>query len=156
MTMTSTEYPHKACRLIKAESCAVYQAFLDPDVLVRWLPPDGATGAIDIFEPHVGGRFRMRLTFVASQGKSSENTDVVEARFTDIMPNERIGLSVAFVSDDPKFAGTMTMTWQFQPTPEGTNVTVVAEAVPSGIDRAVHEAAMASSLANLSNVIGHD
>jgi uncharacterized protein YndB with AHSA1/START domain len=98
----------------------------------------------------------MKLTFVASQGKSSENTDVVEARFTDIMPDESIGLSVEFVSDDPEFAGTMTMTWQFQPTLEGTIVTVVAEAVPSGIDRAVHEAAMASSLANLSDVIGND
>jgi uncharacterized protein YndB with AHSA1/START domain len=154
--MTSTEHIHKASRLIRAESHAVYNAFVDPDILVRWLPPDGATGVIDIFEPHVGGRLRMKLTFVASQGKSSENTDVVEARFTDIMPDESIGLSVGFVSDDPKFAGTMRMTWQFQPTLEGTIVTVVAEAVPSGIDRAVHEAAMASSLANLSDVIGND
>ena len=41
----------------------------------------------------------MKLTFVSSVGKSSENTDVVEARFVDLAPQKRIGLSIQFLSE---------------------------------------------------------
>ena len=41
----------------------------------------------------------MKLTFVSSVGKSSENTDVVEARFVDRAPHKRIGLLIQFLSE---------------------------------------------------------
>jgi hypothetical protein len=43
----------------------------------------------------------------------------------------------------------MTMTWTLTGGPEGTLVAVEATGVPRGIDQAVHEQALASSLANL-------
>ena len=73
----------------------------------------------------------MKLTFVSSVGKSSENTDVVEARFVDLAPHKRIGLSIQFLSEDPQSAGTMTITWRLEPTSNGTLVAVVADDVPS-------------------------
>ena len=45
-------------------------------------------------------------------GKATADSDIVEARFVDIVPGERIVQAVDFVSDDPAYAGTMTMTWQ--------------------------------------------
>ena len=96
-----------------------------------------------------GGRLRMKLTFVSSVGKSSENTDVVEARFVDLAPHKRIGLSIQFLSEDPQSAGTMTITWRLEPTSSGTLVAVVADCVPSGIRRAENESGIASTLANL-------
>lgn len=56
---------------------------------------------------------------------------------------------VDFVSDDPAFAGTMTMTWTLADDPGGTRVEIRADDVPSGISAEDHTAGMASSLANL-------
>ncbi len=44
-------------------------------------------------------------------GKATADSDIVEARFVEIVPNVRVVQAVDFVSDDPAFAGTMTMTW---------------------------------------------
>lgn len=144
---------HTASRPIAASPAAIYRAFMDRDALATWLPPDGATATIGAFEPRDNGQLRMTLTFAAAPGKSSENTDVVEARFVDLVPDEQIGLAVNFVSQDPEFAGTMTMRWRLQPTPDGTLVSVTADNVPSGIRRSDHEAAMASTLANLAKFL---
>ncbi|WP_308119553.1 SRPBCC domain-containing protein [Streptomyces sp. MBT84] len=58
-----------------------------------------------------------------------------------------------FEADDPSYAGTMTMTWRLAPVGDGTEVTVTATDVPPGIGQAVHEAGIASSLANLASYI---
>jgi uncharacterized protein YndB with AHSA1/START domain len=151
--MFSSDRTHTASRPIAAEPQALYQAFMSPEALVRWLPPDGAAGEIEILESYVGGRLRMKLTFVSSVGKSSEGSDLVEARFVDPALYKRIGLSVRFLSDDPQFSGPMTMTWRLERTPNGTLVTVVADNVPSGIGRVEHEPAIASTLANLADFV---
>jgi uncharacterized protein YndB with AHSA1/START domain len=85
----------------------------------------------------------------AASGKTTRNTDVVSARFIELVANERISLAITFVSADPAFAGTMTMTWSFAPENGGTRVTITAVDVPPGIRPEDHEQGMASSLANL-------
>ena len=95
----------------------------------------------------------MKLTFVSSKGKSSENTDVVEARFVDLAPQKRTRLSIQFPFEDPQFAGTMTITWRLEPTSNGTLVEVVADDVPSGIRRAEIKSGIASTLAHLANFV---
>jgi hypothetical protein len=57
--------------------------------------------------------------------------------------------AVGFVSDDPDFAGTMTMTWEVTPVDGGSRVDIRAEDVPAGISAEDHAAGLASSLANL-------
>jgi hypothetical protein len=74
---------------------------------------------------------------------------VVEARFADIVPGERVVQQVDFVSDDPAFAGTMTMTWAVAAAEGGTRVDITAADVPDGISAEDHAAGLASSLANL-------
>lgn len=155
----STKYGRcdTASRKIKASSQAIYEAFIEPESLVMWLPPTGATGLIGVFEPREGGRFEMTLTFtgeeLAGRGKSTSNTDIVRGRFFELVPGQRIVLSIDFVSDDPKFSGTMTMTWYLETTKDGAKVTIVAEDVPMGIEHEEHEAGMASSLANLATFV---
>lgn len=144
-----SDHRHQASRRIKASPQTIYDAFLSREAVSRWLPPDGATMEIDVFETRIGGRFRMMLTFTATSGKSSQYTDIVEGRFVDLVPRKRIAQEFEFVSDDPAFAGKMTMTWKLDAVSDGTNVTVVADDVPRGISRADHEAGINSSLANL-------
>ena len=140
---------HSAMRHIKAPPCAIYNAFIRSQDLVRWMPPQGAAGRIEAFEPREGGRLRMILTFANAPGKTSSNSDVVEARFVRLRPDKLIVLDVEFASDRPEFAGTMTITWSLSPKADGTDVSVVAERVPAGISRADHELGMSSTLAKL-------
>ncbi|WP_082166967.1 SRPBCC domain-containing protein [Nocardiopsis sp. RV163] len=142
----------RGSRVVRASAAAVYAAMTEPDALAAWLPPEGMTGRIDRFEPGPGGGYRMVLTYPDPQegrGKSSETEDVTEVAFAELVPGERVVQRIDFESEDPDFAGTMTMTWTLTAGPEGTLVTVEAADVPRGIDHTVHEGALASSLANL-------
>ena len=56
----------------------------------------------------------MALTYEDAEGapgKSTDDADIVEARFLEIDPGHQVVQPVEFVSDDPTMAGTMTMTW---------------------------------------------
>ena len=57
--------------------------------------------------------------------------------------------AVDFVSDDPAYAGTMTMTWEVTAADAGTRVDIRADDVPDGISVEDHAAGLAASLANL-------
>jgi Activator of Hsp90 ATPase homolog 1-like protein len=60
---------------------------------------------------------------------------------------------VDFVSDDPAFAGTMTMTWAVRAVDRGTRVEVTADDVPDGISADDHAAGLTASLDNLAGYV---
>jgi hypothetical protein len=102
------------------------------------------------FDPSPGGAYRLRLTFAKTGvGKTQSNTDEVNGRFVVLDEPTRIVQEIDFVSSHDAYAGTMRMTWDHIAVAGGTKVSVTAKNVPPGIDRAVHEAALASSLAKL-------
>ncbi|MQA92287.1 MAG: ATPase [Gemmatimonas sp.] len=138
--------------LIRAPKAIIYRALLDADARLAWLPPDGMTGRIERFDPRVGGGYRMVLTYrdpTGNAGKSAPDSDVVEARFVEFVPDERVVESIAFESEDAAIAGTMTMTWILMAVDDGTEVRVTAAQVPEGISAEDHRAGMRSSLRNL-------
>jgi hypothetical protein len=61
----------------------------------------------------------------------------------------RVVQAVDFVSDEPGYAGTMTMTWEVAPVEGGSRVEIRADNVPDGISAEDHATGLASSLANL-------
>jgi uncharacterized protein YndB with AHSA1/START domain len=65
----------------------------------------------------------------------------------------RVVQAVEFVSDDPAYAGTMTMTWELTETGGGTRVDIVADNVPDGVAAEDHAAGMASSLGKLARYL---
>lgn len=141
-----------AFRVIAASPRKLYAAFVDPQALATWLPPEGMTGRIDRFEPHAGGAYRMTLTYDESEsgaGKTDADTDVVEGVFVELVPDMRVVQRATFESDDPSMAGTMTISWRLDPVPEGTRVTVTCENVPVGIRKKDHLTGLRSTLANL-------
>ncbi|GAB3644694.1 SRPBCC family protein [Glycomyces tarimensis] len=142
----------QASRVIAAPPDHVWVALLDPEALAAWLPPTGMTGRFERFDARPGGSYRMVLTYADAAdatGKSTADSDVVEARFVDVVPGVRVVQAIDFVSDDPAFAGTMTMTWEVAAVEAGTRVDIVATDVPDGISAEDHAAGLASSLANL-------
>ena len=120
---------------------------------MSWLPPDGMSGQFEHFDPRAGGSYRLMLTYddrSFERGKSTEQSDIIDARFIDLVPNAQVVQAVDFVSDDPANAGTMTMTWKLTAVDVGTLVEIRAENVPAGISAEDHAVGLASSLANLS------
>jgi uncharacterized protein YndB with AHSA1/START domain len=142
----------RASRVIAAPPERVWAALVDPRALLAWLPPGRMTGRFERFDARPGGSYRMVLSYAdasGAPGKATADSDIVEARFVDIVPGERVVQAVDFVSDDPAYAGTMTMTWNVAVADAGSRVDIVAEDVPDGISAEDHAAGLASSLAKL-------
>jgi uncharacterized protein YndB with AHSA1/START domain len=141
-----------ASRVIAAPLERVYAALVDPGALIAWLPPEGMSGRFERFDARPGGSYRMVLTYAdasGAPGKATADSDIVEGRFLDVVPGARVVQAVDFVSDDPAYAGTMTMTWELTAVDAVTRVEIRADDVPDGISAEDHAAGLASSLANL-------
>lgn len=146
----------RAHRIIDAPVDRVFDALVDQDALETWLPPGDMSGRFEFFDPSPGGAYRLVLTYrdpTGARGKSAANSDVVEVRYVDIIPNDRVVQAVDFVSDDPAFGGTMTMTWSVQAVDVGTRVEIIADGVPDGISAEDHATGLNSSLDNLASYL---
>jgi uncharacterized protein YndB with AHSA1/START domain len=138
--------------VIAAPPAQVYAALIDQEALEAWLPPYGMTARFERFDPRPGGSYRLVLTYTdpsRTPGKATADSDIVEARYLDIVPDVRVVQAVDFVSDDAAFAGTMIMTWEVTAVDGGARVDVTADDVPDGISAEDHATGLASSLANL-------
>lgn len=134
----------------------MFNALVNRDALESWLPPDGMTASFERFDPTPGGSYRLILTYAdptVSRGKSSADSDIVEARYVNIVLNDRVVQTVDFVSDDPAFTGTMTMTWAVRAVDGRTHVEITADNVPDGISADDHAVGLASSLDNLASYV---
>lgn len=143
----------RASFLIHVDRSKVFAALTSRDALLSWLPPKGMHGRFERFDMCQGGSYRLVLTYEDASnapGKTSADSDVSEARISQIVPGERIVQEIDFESDDPAFQGTMQMEWRLRSVEEGTDVEVVARNVPEGIRARDHAEGITSSLANLS------
>jgi uncharacterized protein YndB with AHSA1/START domain len=146
-----------ASRSISAPAAVVYRALVDEAALVEWLPPAGMTARFERFDLRWGGSYRLVLTYedpTAAEGKATADSDVVEARIVELVPGERVVQAIDFESDDPAFAGTMTMTWTVTPADGGSLVEFRADDVPAGISAEDHATGMNSSLDQLATYVG--
>jgi uncharacterized protein YndB with AHSA1/START domain len=146
----------RASRVIAAPLDRVFAALVDPEALAAWLPPDGMSGRFERFDARPGGSYRLVLTYAdasSARGKATADSDIVEARFVDVVPGARVVQAVDFVSDDPTHAGTMTMTWEVTAVDTATRVDIRVDDVPAGISAKDHAAGLASSLANLATYL---
>jgi uncharacterized protein YndB with AHSA1/START domain len=90
-------------RVLRATPEKVYRAFLDPDALVKWLPPHGFTGQVHHIDARVGGTYKMSFTnFTSGHGHSFGGT------FLELLAHERIRHTDTF--DDPNLPGEMQTT----------------------------------------------
>jgi uncharacterized protein YndB with AHSA1/START domain len=141
--------------VIAATPARIYAALVDPEALTKWLPPTGMTGRFEVFDARPGGTYRMELAYddPSVAGKSGGGTDVVDGYFVELTSDVRVVQSVVFDSEDPAFAGTMTMTWELHAVDAGTDVVFRADDVPDGISADDHAAGMNASLDNLARFI---
>ena len=113
-------------RVLRAPPARVYQAFIDPDAMVKWLPPHGFTGKIHQMDPRVGGGYRMSFTNF-STGKSHG----FGGKYVELTPPTRIRYTDQF--DDPNLPGQMQVTVSLEQVLTGTELKVVQEGIPAAI-----------------------
>jgi uncharacterized protein YndB with AHSA1/START domain len=110
-------------RVLRAGPERVYKAFLDPDAMAKWLPPNGFTGKVHQMDARVGGTHRMSFTNFTT-GKSHS----FGGKYLELTPHERIRYTDAF--DDPNLPGEMQVTVSLKQVSCGTEVNIQQEGVP--------------------------
>lgn len=143
----------RTSQFVKASPAQVYEAFMDPKILMEWLPPAEMTGVMHEFDGQVGGGYRMSLHYAADvtdfAGKTADHEDQVTSRFLDLEPPHRIVQATSFVTDDPALKGEMTMITTIEAAPGGSLVTMVFENIPPGLKPEDNDAGARESLGQL-------
>jgi uncharacterized protein YndB with AHSA1/START domain len=113
-------------RILRAPPERVYRAFLDPDAIVKWNPPNGFTCKVHSLVARVGGAYQMSFTNFTT-GKSQ----TFGGQYHELVPNERIRTTDTF--DDPNLPGVMQLTIDLKPVSCGTEVHIIQEGLPDAI-----------------------
>jgi uncharacterized protein YndB with AHSA1/START domain len=113
-------------RVLRAAPERIYRAFLDPDAMVKWLPPNGFTAKVQQMDARAGGSYRMSFTNFAT-GKSHS----FGGEYRELVPNRRISYVDRF--DDPNLPGAMQVSVSLETVSCGTEVHITQEGVPDVI-----------------------
>jgi uncharacterized protein YndB with AHSA1/START domain len=143
MTTTNTVRLH---RVLTAPPEKVYRAFIDPDAMARWIPPNGFTGKVHHMDVKVGGTFKMSFTNFTTGTVISFGGDYLE-----VVPSERLRYTDVF--DDPNLPGVMTVTITLKKVSVGTELTAVQEGVPDVIPLEACYLGWQESLLNLARLV---
>ncbi len=136
-------------RILRAPAERVYNAFLDPDALCRWLPPYGFLGRIHQIDPKVGGCYHMSFTnFETGIGHTFQST------YLELIPDQRIVMADKF--DDPFFSGDMTKTITLQPVSCGTQIDILHEGLPIAMPLDMCYLGWQESLLQLAHLVEHE
>ena len=133
-------------RVLKASPELVYKAFLDPDALSRWLPPDGFLCKVFQLDARIGGTFKMAFTQFSNGQSHSFGGEYVE-----IVPNERLRYTDVF--DDPKLSGTIEVTVNIKAVSCGTDLRVTQAGVPAVIPEEACYLGWQESLQHLARLV---
>jgi uncharacterized protein YndB with AHSA1/START domain len=118
----------RVSRTIKAPPERVYNAFLDPDAMVKWLPPHGFTGKVHHMDARVGGTYRMSFSSL-----NKKWTQAFGGKYLELTPHTRIRYTDSFETDVPEMKGEMVTTITFTAVEGGTRVDVEQTGVPKVI-----------------------
>jgi len=113
-------------RVLRTTPERVYRAFLDPNAMVKWLPPNGFTAKVHEMDARVGGSYKMSFTNFTT-GKSHS----FGGRYLELVPQERLRYTDKF--DDPNLPGEIQVTVTLKKVSVGTEINITQEGVPDVI-----------------------
>jgi uncharacterized protein YndB with AHSA1/START domain len=113
-------------RVLRSTPERIYRAFLNPDAMAKWLPPNGFTGRVHQLDAKVGGTYKMSFTNLTTGQSHSFGGEYLE-----LVPNERIRHTDKF--DDPNLPGVMQVTVSIKKVKVGTELNVLQEGIPDVI-----------------------
>jgi uncharacterized protein YndB with AHSA1/START domain len=133
-------------RVLVTKPEKVYRAFLEPDALAKWLPPNGFTCTVHHMEPKSGGSFRMSFrNFTTGQRHS------FGGQYLELVPNERLRYTDKF--EDPNLPGEILVTATLKSVSVGTEVNIVQEGLPEVLPVEACYLGWQESLLNLAKLV---
>ncbi|HIA53437.1 MAG TPA: polyketide cyclase [Candidatus Melainabacteria bacterium] len=113
-------------RVLKAPAERIYKAFIDPDAMAKWLPPNGFTGKVHEMDAREGGSYTMSFTnFTTGSSHKFGGT------FVEMKPGERLRYTDKFEGN--KLPGEMMTTVVLKKVSVGTEVDITQEGIPAMI-----------------------
>ena len=140
---TNTVHLH---RVFTAKPEKVYRAFLDPDAMAKWLPPNGYTCSVHHMDAKVGGTYKMSFTNFTTQKSMSFGGE-----YRELVENERLRYTDNF--DDPNLSGEIQVTVTLKTVSLGTEITIVQEGLPTVIPLEACYVGWQQSLNNLAKLV---
>ena len=115
----------KLHRVFKTTPERLYKAFIDPQAMVKWLPPNGFTAKVDKIDARVGGSYHASFTNFTTGSSHSFGGEYLE-----LVPGKKIVHTDKF---DAGLVGTMTVTIELKKVLVGTELHITQEGVPDAI-----------------------
>ena len=135
--------------LFRSTPDKLYRAFLEPDALAKWLPPNGFACTVHHLDARVGGTHKASFrNFTTGHSHSFGGT------YLELVPNERLRYTDKF--DDANLPGEMTVTVTLKKVMVGTELTIVQEGVPDAIPVEACYLGWQQSLENLAKLVEPD
>jgi uncharacterized protein YndB with AHSA1/START domain len=133
-------------RVLATRPEKVYRAFIEPDALAKWLPPNGFTCTVHEVDAKVGGNHRMSFrNFTTGDGHS------FGGKYLELVPNERLRYTDKF--DDKNLPGEISVTVTLKRVSVGTEVNIVQEGLPDVIPLEACYLGWQESLRNLARLV---
>lgn len=133
-------------RVLATKPDKLYRAFLEPDALAKWLPPNGFTCTVHTHEAKVGGSFRMSFRNFTTGASHSFG-----GRYLELVPGELVRYTDRF--EDPNLPGEIRVTVTLRKASIGTEVTIVQEGLPDAIPVEACYLGWQESLRNLARLV---
>ena len=133
-------------RVLATRPDKVYRAFLEPDAVAKWLPPNGFTCTVHQLEAKVGGSHKMSFRNFTT-GKS----DSFGGKYLELVANERLRYTDKF--DDLNLPGEILVTVTLKPVSVGTEIHIVQEGLPDVIPLEACYLGWQESLLNLARLV---
>ena len=136
----------KLHRLMRAAPEKIYRAFLEPDAMAKWLPPNGFTCKVHHMDAKIGGTYKMSFTnFTNGQSHS------FGGKYLELVPGKRLRYTDKF--DDPNLPGEMITTVELKKVSCGTELNIVQEGIPAAIPTEMCYLGWQESLVLLAKVV---
>ncbi len=133
-------------RVLAAKPEKIYRAFLEPDAMAKWLPPNGFTCRVHHMQAKVGGTYKMSFT-----NFTTEKTVSFGGEYRELVENERLCYTDNF--DDPNLPGEIQVTVILKKVSLGTEMTIVQEGLPTVIPLEGCYVGWQQSLNNLAKLV---
>jgi uncharacterized protein YndB with AHSA1/START domain len=133
-------------RVLAAPPEKVFKAFLDPDAMAKWLPPNGFTGKVHEMNAVVGGGYRMSFT-----NFTTGHSHAFGGSYLELKPGEKLVYIDKF--DDPNLPGEMTVTVNLKKVSVGTEMNIEQSGIPDVIPPEACYLGWQESLAALAKLV---
>ncbi len=136
-------------RVLSTSPEKVYRAFIEPDAMAKWLPPDGFTATVHQMDARVGGSYRMSFrNFTTGQSVS------FAGKYLELAAPERLRYTDQF--DDAQLPGVIQVTVTLKKVTVGTEVSILQEGLPDAIPVEACYLGWQQSLQNLAKLVEPD